>query len=84
VTGAGGFIGSHLVAHLVKTGCSVRTLVHKAKRHEAWTAGVEVMADDVQDMQTMKTAAAGCETVSHLAGKSHALSEVRGSEDAAA
>jgi len=82
VTGAGGFIGSHLVAYLVKRGCPVRALVHDVKRHEAWTAGVEVMAGDVRDTQTMKAAAAGCETVYHLAGKTHALSEVRGSEDA--
>ena len=56
--------------------------MHDAKRYEKWTAGVEVMTGDVRDTQTMKAAAAGCETVYHLAGKAHALSEVRGSEDA--
>ena len=28
VTGAGGFIGSHLAEHLVREGASVRSMVH--------------------------------------------------------
>jgi nucleoside-diphosphate-sugar epimerase len=39
------------------------------------------MVGDVRDPQAMKAAAAGCETVYHLAGKAHALTEVRGDED---
>ncbi|NOT22176.1 MAG: NAD-dependent epimerase/dehydratase family protein [Nitrospiraceae bacterium] len=81
VTGAGGFIGSHLVAYLVQRGHSVRALVHDAKRHDTWTSSVEVVVGDVLDRHTMKAAAFGCETIYHLAGKAHMLSEVQGSED---
>jgi UDP-glucose 4-epimerase len=82
VTGAGGFIGLHLVERLLQKGCSVRALVREAKQHEAWPSGVEVIVGDVRDLQAMKATAAGCETVYHLAGKAHALTEVRGDEDA--
>jgi nucleoside-diphosphate-sugar epimerase len=37
---------------------------------------VAVVEGDVQDSQTMKPAAAGVDTVFHLAGRAHALSEV--------
>ena len=36
----------------------------------------------MRDAQAMKEVAAGCEIVYHLAGKAHALTEVRGNEDA--
>jgi len=82
VTGASGFIGRHLVERLAGDGCAVRALVHASK--SAWDppAGVEVVQGDVQNPQAMKAAASGCETVYHLAGKSHALTEVRGDEEA--
>jgi len=82
VTGAGGFIGPHLVRGLLQKGYSIRAHVHTSRPALDWPAGVEVMAGDVRDPQAMKAAAAGCETVYHLAGKAHALEEVRGDEDA--
>jgi len=80
VTGASGFIGRHLVERLVRDGHMVRALVHTPALD--WPAGVEVIAGDVRDPQAMKAASAGCETVYHLAGKAHALTEIRGDEDA--
>ena len=82
VTGAGGFIGRHLVARLLQNGYSVRALVHKSRPPAEWPASVEVAIGDVRDAQAMKEVAAGCEIVYHLAGKAHALTEVRGDEDA--
>ena len=82
VTGAGGFIGRHLIERLLRDGHAVRALVREAGRPGEWPATVEVVAGDVRDPQAMKAAAAGCETVFHLAGKAHALSEIR--EDAVA
>jgi nucleoside-diphosphate-sugar epimerase len=82
VTGAGGFIGRHLVARLLQNGYSVRALVHKSRPPAEWPANVEVAVGDVCDVHAMKEVAAGCETVYHLAGKTHALTEVHGDEDA--
>ena len=82
VTGASGFIGQHLIERLQRDGCAVRALGHEAGRCREWPAGVEVAVGDVRDPQAMKAATAGCETVYHLAGKAHALTEVRGDEDA--
>jgi nucleoside-diphosphate-sugar epimerase len=81
VTGAGGFVGRHLIERLLRDGHSVRALVHEAERVGEWPAGVEVVVGDVRDPQAMKGAAAGCETVFHLAGKAHALTEVQGDEE---
>ena len=81
VTGAGGFIGRHLVERLLHDGYVVRALVREAGHPGEWPAGVEVAAGDVRDPQAMKAAAVGCETVFHLAGKAHALTEVQGDED---
>ncbi len=81
VTGAGGFIGRHLIERLLHDGRAVRALVREAGRPGDWPAGVEVVAGDVRDPQAMKAAAAGCEAVFHLAGKAHALTEVQGDEE---
>lgn len=82
VTGAAGFIGRHLIERLRHDGYVVRALVREAGRPGEWPAGVEVAAGDVRDPQAMKAAAAGCDTVFHLAGKAHALTGVQGDEEA--
>lgn len=82
VTGAGGFIGRHLVERLLHDGHAVRALVREAGRPGEWPANVEVVSGDAREPQAMKAAAAGCETIFHLAGKAHALTEVQGEEEA--
>jgi NAD dependent epimerase/dehydratase len=76
VTGAGGFIGSHLVEQLVHRGYDVRALVHyNASNYwhnlervdPAVLSEVEVIAGDVTDPFSIDHAVAGCETVFHLA-----------------
>jgi NAD dependent epimerase/dehydratase len=76
VTGAGGFIGSHLVEALVSEGAHVRALVHYNSRNDrghleqvrADVAGeVEVVAGEIQDPFSVAGAVAGCEIVFHLA-----------------
>jgi NAD dependent epimerase/dehydratase len=74
VTGADGFIGSHLVEQLVADGHEVRALVqynsfnswglldHSPLRHE-----IEVVSGDVRDAQFCNGIAKGIETVFHLA-----------------
>jgi len=76
VTGAGGFIGSHLVERLVGEGCRVRALVHYNSRGdwgnlkflpETAMRNVEVISGDVGDPFSTRKAVEGCEVVFHLA-----------------
>jgi NAD dependent epimerase/dehydratase len=76
VTGAGGFIGSHLVERLLNDGCQVRAMVHYNSRGD-WgnldllpkelKGRLEVVAGDVADPFSVKSAVMGCEVVFHLA-----------------
>ncbi len=76
VTGACGFIGSHLVEALIARGDDVRALVHYDPRggwgdlervpdeiHDV----VDVVGGDVRDAEQMRSLAAGCDVVFHLA-----------------
>lgn len=76
VTGAGGFIGSHLAERLVREGARVRALVHYASRSGQGNIdfidrdardGLEVVAGDVTDSACIDQAVAGCDVVLHLA-----------------
>lgn len=82
VTGATGFIGRHLVARLRQDGYVVRALAHDPGGPTICPEGVESVVGDVCDAQAMKSVTAECDAVYHLAGKAHALSEVRGDENA--
>ena len=75
VTGAAGFIGSHLTRELVRRGWRVRALRRDNARHElgalAWLepevlAEVEVMAGDLRDVESVMRAATGREVIFHL------------------
>jgi dTDP-glucose 4,6-dehydratase len=76
VTGADGFIGSHLVELLVKSGHHVRALVYyNALDSRGWIdhaepavrREVDVVAGDVRDPHGVRRAMQGCEAVMHLA-----------------
>jgi NAD dependent epimerase/dehydratase len=78
VTGAGGFIGGHLVARLVAEGARVRAFVHYNSRGERGTldwldpavvADVEVVAGELRDIESVTRAVAGVEVVFHLAAQ---------------
>jgi NAD dependent epimerase/dehydratase len=75
VTGAGGFIGSHLVETLVKRGARVRAFVRYNSRGEAGflrqldpsdLSQVEIVAGDLRDEDALRKAIKGCQTVFHL------------------
>jgi NAD dependent epimerase/dehydratase len=76
VTGAGGFIGSHLVERLLRDGARVRAFVHYNSRND-WgllehlprqvLSQVELIRGDIQDPFSVNRAVNGCRTVFHLA-----------------
>lgn len=76
VTGAGGFIGSHLVERLVGLGAEVRALVHYNSR-DAWghlddldpgvMTHVDVRSGDIADPRCVMDFAEGSDVVFHLA-----------------
>ncbi|SCG78684.1 SDR family NAD(P)-dependent oxidoreductase [Micromonospora humi] len=76
VTGAGGFIGSHLVEALVSRGHRVRAFVHyNGSGSHGWLdtlaadqlAQVEVVAGDIRDRGMVQRFADGAEVIYHLA-----------------
>ena len=76
VTGAGGFIGSHLTEALVRMGCKVRAFVHYNSRNEwgwidsfepAVRSSIEIFAGDIRDPNGVRTAVKNCDTIFHLA-----------------
>lgn len=74
VTGAGGFIGSHLVERLAGDGAKVRALVHyNALGSQGWLdasparESVEIVAGDVGDRESVLRAAEGVDVILHLA-----------------
>lgn len=75
VTGAGGFIGGHLVEMLVEQGASVTALVRYNSRNERGTldwiapdvaAEVKAVAGELRDIESVGRAVAGAEVVMHL------------------
>jgi nucleoside-diphosphate-sugar epimerase len=75
VTGAGGFIGGHLVLALVRAGADVRALCRYNSRGDRGTlewvdgealASVDVRFGDLRDPESVRDAVTGCEVVFHL------------------
>ena len=69
VTGASGFIGSHLVSRCLREGWSVRALVRKGNPRisQLRQEGVEVTEGDVRDDAAVDSAVQGCGIVFHTA-----------------
>jgi len=75
VTGAGGFIGSHLTEVLISRGARVRAFVRYTSRFDAGflhdlsedvASGIEVVRGDLRDPDAVDAAVAGADTVFHL------------------
>jgi NAD dependent epimerase/dehydratase len=75
VTGAGGFIGSHLVEALLAQGAHVRAFVHYNSRGDPGLlrllppelfARLELIAGDLRDPQAVRAAVQGSQVVFHL------------------
>lgn len=76
MTGADGFIGSHLVEHLVREGADVRAFVfYNSFNSWGWLdeadekvrRSIEVFPGDIRDPHGVRSAMQGCSTVMHLA-----------------
>lgn len=74
ITGAGGFIGSHLTEACVREGFKVRALVHyNSKGDWGWLEQldvkdkIEVVLGDVTDLDSVASAMSGVDTVLNLA-----------------
>jgi len=76
VTGAAGFIGSHLVEALAREGADVRAMVrYSSTGAHGWLASlspelaprVEIVASDIRDPAAVDKAVEGCSVVFHLA-----------------
>ncbi len=75
VTGAGGFIASHLVERLVSEGAQVRAFVRYNSRNDVGMlkqipsdvfSQLEVMHGDLRDVEAVRNAVKGVDTVFHL------------------
>jgi NAD dependent epimerase/dehydratase len=75
VTGAGGFIGSHLVEALVKQGAGLRAFVRYNSRGELGLleklpdeikGTITIFTGDLKDPEAVRQATKGCELVFHL------------------
>ncbi len=76
VTGADGFIGSHLVETLAQLGCDVRAFVlYNSFNSRGWldtsppdlVKNVEFFAGDIRDPDSVRAAVKGCDVILHLA-----------------
>jgi len=76
VTGAGGFIGSHLVENLVVLGVEVRAFVRYNSRNDQGLiellptevkGNIEVVLGDLRDSETVREAVNGIDIIFHLA-----------------
>jgi dTDP-glucose 4,6-dehydratase len=76
ITGADGFIGSHLTEALIKLGCDVRAFVmYNSFNSWGWLdqapkdicKDLDVFAGDIRDPHGVKVAMQGCDAVLHLA-----------------
>ncbi len=74
ITGAGGFIGSHLVEESVRKGHDVRAFVHyNSSNRWGWLETtdvkneIEVVSGDIRDFDSVKSAAQNVDIIFHLA-----------------
>jgi nucleoside-diphosphate-sugar epimerase len=73
VTGAGGFIGRHLLNLLNEKKVDVNALVRNKKSFNS-PACANIFEGDIFDSETLKRASEGVDTVFHLVAKTHDLS----------
>jgi len=75
VTGASGFVGSHVVDELLRGGARVRCLLRKTSSRR-WLEGksIEIVEGDVREEAGLDDAVRGVDWIVHAAGLTHARS----------
>ena len=73
ITGAGGFIGSHLTELCIKQGIEVKAFVHyNSKNYCGWLEqspcfkNIDIVSGDIRDYDSVYNAAKNCDTIFHL------------------
>jgi dihydroflavonol-4-reductase len=82
VTGGAGFIGSHLVAELVKSGQAVRVIERPGVATDHLPVGIEVCFADIRDRAALAGAFDGAVWVYHLAANPNLWAADRGEFEA--
>ncbi|MCG7921867.1 MAG: SDR family oxidoreductase [Candidatus Thiodiazotropha lotti] len=73
VTGANGFVGTHLCPYLLDQGYSVRAALRS--RQAAWQVGEQTVVGDISADSDWQQALQGVDSVIHLAGRAHVMRE---------
>lgn len=94
VTGATGFLGSHLTERLIAEGCQLNILARSAEKADKFVGRVaQIVYGDITDRAALEELMAGCECVVHLVSnfrvvkgtpKSYAMTNVEGTVQALA
>ena len=80
IAGGGGFIGSHVVEHLLKKGHELRVLDIRPNPYAILPSGVEWRQTDVNNQRTLRSALTGMDAVVHLMGTTWPGSDLQGIE----
>jgi len=76
ITGATGFVGSHLVTALAERGTEIRAIVRRTSRTEQLEAmGAELIEGGLEDHDALRSGVEGVDLVFHLAALTSARSE---------
>src|SRR5881628_1699828 len=75
VTGATGFIGTHLISRLRREGLPVLAVVRAIPTHAPLPQGVEYVARDLERVDTLADVLRSGDVVVHLAARVHVMRE---------
>lgn len=69
LTGATGFIGSHLLEHLQRSNVRLKILVRQPHKHQFSSPNIDVIAGNLQDTNALEKLLQGCHALIHCAGR---------------